>query len=187
MRYAAPRPAFQHMRRHLWNRACWIEEENCGVQSNYQWWAMHTRGFIVVADDDRAIAQMVCDLLIDEGFEAIACASGTEAFQAIQTRPPNLVILDLQMERSDSGLSVIQLMRLQTDTIATPVILYSADGRTLREKQDYLRQQYCTVLEKPFGLHELLVMIETHMPAQTYAVGDGSIVHPRPILKPSTA
>jgi len=128
----------------------------------------------------------VCDLLVEEGFEAIACASGADAFQAIQQRTPELVILDLQMERSDSDLSVVQLMRLQPATIATPVILYSADGRTLREKQEYLRQQHCTVLEKPFNLHELLSMIESDIPAQAHAVSNGVVVHPQPMLKPST-
>lgn len=91
------------------------------------------------------------------------------------------------MERSDSGLGIIQLMRLQPATITTPVILYSADGRTLREKQDYLRQQQCTVLEKPFNLHELLALIVAHMPAQTCAVGDVEVAYPQPMLRPSTS
>jgi len=91
------------------------------------------------------------------------------------------------MERSDSDLSVVQLMRLQPATIATPVILYSAHGRTLREKQEYLRQQHCTVLEKPLNLHELLSMIESDIPAQAHAVSNGVVVHSQPMLKPSTA
>jgi DNA-binding response OmpR family regulator len=51
------------------------------------------------------------------------------------------------------------MMRLDPETVNIPVIVTSADSRTLREKEHNLRAHNCQVLEKPFDLDELLSMV----------------------------
>src|SRR4051812_37712197 len=70
-----------------------------------------------------------------------------------------LVILDMQMEQPDSGLVVLELIRLDPTTEHIPVIKCSADQQFLRAKEDQLRAHRCDVLEKPYSLSELLTLI----------------------------
>jgi DNA-binding response OmpR family regulator len=69
------------------------------------------------------------------------------------------VIYDLQMERRDAGIRVVQHMRRYAGTATTPVILYSADSTSLRQQAADLHDLYCTVFAKPFALDTLLATI----------------------------
>jgi len=114
---------------------------------------------IIVANDDRAIIEMLMELLTEEGYETLAAFSGADAFQLIRERRPDLVIIDMQIEQRDTGLKVLELMRLGPMTKTIPAIVCSADGRFLHEKEAHLRAHYCEVLEKPFNLGELLAKV----------------------------
>jgi two-component system phosphate regulon response regulator PhoB len=114
---------------------------------------------VVVANDDRAIIDMLTTLLAEEGYETVAAFSGTDAFQVIKEQQPDLVIIDMQMEQRDTGLRVLELMRLSPETKTIPAIICSADGRFLHEKALHLRAHHCEILEKPFNLVELLAKV----------------------------
>jgi CheY-like chemotaxis protein len=114
---------------------------------------------VAIVNDDKAIIAMLVDLLADEGYAAFSCFSGAEAHEAIQRKKPDLVILDMQMEQLDSGLIVLELIRLDPTTEQIPVIMCSADGQFLREKKDQLQAHRCDVLEKPYTLSELLTLM----------------------------
>jgi CheY-like chemotaxis protein len=115
---------------------------------------------MVVADDDKASAELLCNILDDEGYHVICCFSGREALQAIQQHKPDLAILDMQMEKRFSGLEIVQMVRANPELHAIPVIIYSADNRFLHEMKEQLFEQDCTTLAKPFSLNTLLDMIK---------------------------
>jgi len=119
---------------------------------------------IVVADDDRAIANLLCDILGDEGYHVIRCSSGQEAIKAIQEHKPAAAILDMQMETRTSGFEVVQLLRSDASMRHIPVILYSADNRLLQLMREQLLAHYCEILAKPFYLQDLLRLIERLIP-----------------------
>ena len=119
---------------------------------------------IVVADDDRAIANLLCDILGDEGYHVICCSSGQEACKAIQEHKPAAAILDMQMETGTSGFEVVQILRSDASTRYIPVILYSADSRLLQEMREQLLAHQCEILAKPFYLQDLLRLIERLIP-----------------------
>jgi two-component system, OmpR family, response regulator VanR len=119
---------------------------------------------IVVADDDRAIANLLCDILGDEGYHVICCASGQEAIKAIQEHKPAVAILDMQMETRTAGFEVIQLLRSDASMRHIPVILYSADSRLLQQMREQLLAHLCELLAKPFYLQDLLSLIERLIP-----------------------
>jgi two-component system nitrogen regulation response regulator NtrX len=119
----------------------------------------HNPAHIVIADDDRAIAELLCTILEDEGYSIQCCYSGKAALDAIKQRQPNLVILDMQMEWRGSGLEVVQRMRAHPALYDTPVIIYSADSLFLSTIRDQLLAHRCLVLEKPFDIDTLLDMV----------------------------
>jgi two-component system, OmpR family, response regulator VanR len=119
---------------------------------------------IVVADDDQAIANLLCDILGDEGYQVICCSSGQEAWRAIQEHKPAVAILDMQMETRTSGFEVVQMLRSDARTRHIPVILYSADSRLLQQMREQLLALHCEILAKPFYLQDLLCLIERLIP-----------------------
>lgn len=120
---------------------------------------MPARPMVVVIDDDAAYVGMMVELLGDEGYRVESCASEHEALSCIDRYKPDVVILDIRIEKPDSGWRVLQRMRLHREIKHIPVIVCSADAAFLREKAERIRTQNSDVLEKPFDLDEMLVKI----------------------------
>ncbi len=80
----------------------------------------------IVADDHPAMVEAVCDVLAEHGIEVVGRArDGEEALTKIETRRPNVALVDLRMPR----LSGIELTRRAgTSAPETSVILYTAYG-----------------------------------------------------------
>ena len=119
---------------------------------------------IVVADDDRAIANVLCEILGEEGYHVICCSSGQEACKAIQEHKPAAAILDMQMETRTSGFEVVRSLRSDASMRHIPVILYSADSRLLQQMREQLLAHQCELLAKPFYLQDLLSLLERLIP-----------------------
>lgn len=106
---------------------------------------------ILVAEDDPAIRQLLCDVLEHAGFEALSVTDGPGALQAARTRQPDLLILDLGLPRLD-GLDVARSIRRESDL---PIIMLTARS----EESDTLvglelgADDY---IAKPFSTKELI-------------------------------
>ncbi len=111
---------------------------------------------IAVANDDTVFLQLMQDLLSDEGYETTIMKISSEVFEKIKELQPNLVILDIWMQRADSGWEVLNLIRLDPATAEIPVIVCSTDVRDLEAKEVLLRSLNCDILPKPFNLELLL-------------------------------
>ena len=124
------------------------------------------RYLIAVINDDKPYIDMMADVLGDEGYSAISCLASAGAFALIQREQPDLVILDLKLEQPDSGLNVLQMLRLNRETLHLPVIVCSADTPFLMVKAHELRAHRCDILHKPFSLDDLLATIVRNLPKQ---------------------
>ncbi len=113
----------------------------------------------VIVVDEPPIVEVVCDVLEDEGFHAVPCEHGPEAFSCIRREQPRLVMLDIQMPQVD-GIQVFQLMRTDPVTAATPVIFFTANDHILRQKLPNYRQMGAELLPKPFDLTKLITLVE---------------------------
>jgi DNA-binding response OmpR family regulator len=109
---------------------------------------------ILVVEDDAALARVVGDNLVFEGFEVAFVADGDLAVSRARAFGPDLVLLDLMLP----GRSGFDLFEALHQSGRTPVIVLTARG----EKVDKLRglnlgaDDYIT---KPFDLEELLARI----------------------------
>ncbi|HEY8291255.1 MAG TPA: response regulator [Thermomicrobiales bacterium] len=117
------------------------------------------KSLIAVVNDDTLFLELMHDLLTQEGYRTAIWNEGDTAYAMIKEHRPLLVILDIRMERPDTGWMVLELMRLDPATARIPVIICSADTARIREKEAYLREKGCDVLEKPFLLEDLLAKI----------------------------
>ncbi len=82
-------------------------------------------GRIVIAEDDRDIAQLVARYLEKSGFTCEVIASGRDALGAVIGRPPDLLVLDVMLPQVD-GLEICRRVRANAATAAMPIIMLTA-------------------------------------------------------------
>ena len=57
---------------------------------------------ILIVDDEDDIRMLIADILSDEGYDCRTAGDSASAFEAIEKRRPNLLILDIWLEGSDA-------------------------------------------------------------------------------------
>jgi two-component system, OmpR family, alkaline phosphatase synthesis response regulator PhoP len=112
---------------------------------------------ILVADDERDIAELVAYNLEAEGFAVQKAHDGRRAWEAIRREKPDLVILDLMMPELP-GTEVCRLIRANAETAAIPVIMLTAKAETL-DRIVGLEIGADDYLTKPFHVRELVARV----------------------------
>lgn len=116
-------------------------------------------GLIAIVNDNTDFLDLMLELLEGEGYRAKTYKVAQDAYQQIKVDEPTLIIVDIRMETPEAGWQLIELLRLNPETRATPIIVCSADAHALREKAAHLRERDCDVLQKPFDLDDLLAKV----------------------------
>jgi DNA-binding response OmpR family regulator len=115
---------------------------------------------IIVIEDDPTLLSLLRDALTDEGYAVLLWAQAVGAYEFIRDRQPALVILDLRLERPESGWELLTLLRMSPHTAALPILVCSADSATLQARADELQALQVAVLAKPFTIDALLTVIQ---------------------------
>jgi CheY-like chemotaxis protein len=115
---------------------------------------------IVVINNDALYLEMMHDILTDEGFRMTACISSPSAIGVVEQEQPRAIILDLNMEQPDSGVTVLEQLRDNARTAHIPVLVCSADVARLRSRIEAVQHPQWSLLAKPFKLEELLETLQ---------------------------
>lgn len=83
---------------------------------------------ILVADDDAVSNQMAAALLTKWGYEVESAADGVQAWQAIERRPPALIVLDWVMPELD-GLELVRRIRAAPALAGIYIVMVTALDR----------------------------------------------------------
>lgn len=125
---------------------------------------------IGLLEDDLAIQEMLRLLLQGEGYEVIAYASAEECLADLRGEEaqigvscPALLLIDLHLAKSISGLTVIGQIRANPRLEALSIILMTASA--FIDKQD-LHRLRVTLLPKPFDIDEVITMARELLQAQ---------------------
>lgn len=113
---------------------------------------------ILVADDDREIADLIALHLEKEGYRILKVHDGKEAVRVIRTQPVHLAILDIMMPEMD-GYEAIRLIREQH---RIPVIFASAKTSDL-DKITGLVLGADDYMIKPFNPLELVARVNAQL------------------------
>lgn len=81
-----------------------------------------TGPLVLVADDDAAVRDLVCEMLAEAGFRTLTAADGDEVTAQVLAYRPALIILDVMMPNMD-GYTTLTRLRGRPDTRAIPVIV----------------------------------------------------------------
>ena len=112
-------------------------------------------GKILVADDDRNIAELLRLYLEKEGYTTELAADGEEAVAKFNADTPDLVLLDIMMPKLD-GWQVCREIRKKSNC---PIIMITAKGETF-DKVLGLELGADDYVVKPFDAKEIVARIK---------------------------
>jgi CheY-like chemotaxis protein len=117
------------------------------------------RKLIMAVNDHKEFLELIKELMEEEGYQVIVSTEGDGAYRQIKETMPDLLLLDVLMPLTPPW-HVLDLVKLDPRTAKIPVLVCSAAGPEIREREALLRDQGVQVLEKPFGLEMLIEAVE---------------------------
>lgn len=116
-----------------------------------------TTAQILVVEDESDIAALVAFQLTHAGYRVRTASTGREALRAIDTEPPDLVVLDLMLPEV-SGTQVLRTIRSRKETADTPVIVLTARGEE-KDRLEGFELGADDYIAKPFSPKELVARV----------------------------
>jgi two-component system phosphate regulon response regulator PhoB len=113
--------------------------------------------YVLVVEDEDALATLLDYNLVKEGFRADRAADGEEALLKISEEPPDLIVLDWMLPKV-SGVEVCRQLRAGPETRRIPVLMLTARGEE-SDKVRGLDTGADDYLVKPFAMSELVARI----------------------------
>ena len=109
-------------------------------------------------EDDSSIRDIEVYALTSVGFEAKGFEDGDSFWNALQTKQPDLVVLDVMLPGKD-GVTLLKLMKASEEFREIPVIMATAKGSEYDKIQslDLGADDY---LVKPFGIMEMVSRVK---------------------------
>ena len=113
---------------------------------------------ILIVDDEDDIRKLIKGILEDEGYVTRQANGSAKAYAEMQTRVPDVVILDIWLQGSEhDGLEILKNLKKQSPHL--PVIMISGHG-TIETAVTAIKIGAYDFIEKPFKSDRLLLMIE---------------------------
>ncbi len=81
---------------------------------------------ILLVDDDVDFIDLNKAVLENQGFEVCAAFSGREAMDKVKFEKPDLIVLDLMMEKHDSGFTFAKAIKADPLHKNTPILMLTA-------------------------------------------------------------
>ena len=116
---------------------------------------------ILIVDDESDSRTLLTEVLNSEGLAVRAADSGDLALASLNTKKPELILLDLRMPGID-GFEVCRRLKENEHTKDIPVIILSASG-DVSDRIKGLRLGAVDFATKPFEREELLARVRTHL------------------------
>ena len=114
---------------------------------------------VLLCDDEIHILRAAEFKFARAGFDVQVAGDGQEAWEAIQIQKPDVLITDCQMPRLD-GFGLVQRVREDPDTKDLPVLMLTAKGYELSQKELGEKWNVVALIPKPFSPRELLRRVE---------------------------
>ncbi len=113
---------------------------------------------ILVADDEKEIADLVALYLENEGYQVIKSYDGAQAMEIAESRQPDLAILDIMLPGA-SGLDICRKIR---ESHTYPIIMLTAKGEET-DKITGLTMGADDYMTKPFLPLELVARVKAQL------------------------
>ena len=113
---------------------------------------------ILVADDEKEIADAIKIYLEEEGYQVIECLDGKETLKIIKSTEIHLALLDIMMPKIDGITLAREIRKIST----MPIIFISAKSQSL-DKITGLNAGADDYITKPFEPLELIARVKSNL------------------------
>jgi DNA-binding response OmpR family regulator len=114
---------------------------------------------ILVAEDDRAILEVVKIILEQEGFDTLFADREETIRSIIRDHKPDLILLDIWLGGSDGG-KIAKSFKNDKQTKHIPIVMISANNETEKITKEAGADGF---LLKPFNIDDLLQIVRKHL------------------------
>lgn len=114
---------------------------------------------ILVAEDSFALANLLCFVLKNAGFEVDLHRNGQSAYEAVCRRNYDILLLDQQMPKM-TGLEIIESIRSGGPNRETPVFLCTAKSHEINVEASPERLAISAIIHKPFSPKDLVYQLQ---------------------------
>jgi signal transduction histidine kinase/CheY-like chemotaxis protein len=116
-------------------------------------------GFVLVVDDNPVNRLVASRMLTSLGLEAALASSGKDALDLVASRPPDLILMDVNMPGMHGPETASTLRDRGYDQ---PILALTADALT-DERHAWMRSGMQGVLLKPLSMADLAAALEPHL------------------------
>ena len=122
---------------------------------------MSAKKTVLLVDDDADFVEMNRVLLEDSGYTVRVAYSGRQCLEEVAARRPDLVILDMVMEKASDGFDVSRELRNSEYTKGIPLVMITSVNDTMpfRIEPDSTWLPVDTLIEKPVDPALLLAIV----------------------------
>lgn len=114
---------------------------------------------ILVAEDDKAIIEVVKIILENEGYDVLMADQGEAIHQLIAHENPDIILLDIWLFGEDGG-QIAKTIKSKSHTKDIPLILMSANNETEKITKEVGADDF---LLKPFNIDDLLYIVRKYI------------------------
>lgn len=146
-------------------RAVIQQEERSNVSSLNEL-NLQAHPHILIADDNatnRVVAQALCEMF---GCTSETVEDGQEALEAVQSRPFDLILMDIKMPRMDGVQATLAIRALSGDSRDIPIVALTANADP-EDAKHYLAVGMAAVVEKPIKPERLRMAMNAALAAET--------------------
>jgi CheY-like chemotaxis protein len=124
-----------------------------------------SKGKVLIIDDDVDFLEISAATLASAGYSVTTAKSGEEGLAAAAEVTPDVVLLDLMLEKPDMGFTVAHQLRKQPELKEVTILLVTAAAREtgfrfdLASPEDRRWIKVDRILNKPIARAELLARV----------------------------
>lgn len=107
---------------------------------------------VAIISSEAPLVAVLRAALDDRGYHPRTWSNTRDAIAVITRQRPALILLDIHVEKRNAGIALLRLLRADPATAGIPVLVWSADVRTLRAKRPELVALGACAIEAPFDL-----------------------------------
>ncbi len=121
---------------------------------------------ILIVDDTVENLQLLSNILKETGYKVRPATNGKLALKAVETKQPDLILLDIKMPEMN-GYEVCSILKANPATKDIPVLFISALN-DINDKLNAFQVGGLDYITKPFQFEEVKARVSTHLQLKAY-------------------
>ncbi|MEP7288235.1 MAG: response regulator [Chloroflexota bacterium] len=115
---------------------------------------------IMVIDNDKNVRKLFTSILTHAGWQVFSEAYANADLTAVHQFSPNLIILDFNTRQSGVDWAFLQLLKMDDNTAAIPILVCTTANTLSPEIAGYLAGRNIHVVHKPFAATPFILIIQ---------------------------